>query len=81
VAYKLRVSDGSLIHLVFHVSQLKSFTPDYSPVHQSLHVVPALDVKAVAPEVILDRRLMKKGNMVITQVLIKWSGLPESSAT
>jgi hypothetical protein len=77
VAYKLKLPDGNLICPVFHVSQLKSFTADYSPIHHSLLAVPALDVKAVAPELILDRRLVKKGNMAITQVLIKWSGLPE----
>jgi hypothetical protein len=44
-------------------------------------VVPALDVKAVAPELILDRRLVKKGNMAVTQIMVKWSGLPYSSAT
>jgi hypothetical protein len=62
VAYKLKLPDGNLIHHVFHVSQIKSFTADYSPIHHSLLAVPALDVKAVAPELILDRRLVKKGN-------------------
>jgi hypothetical protein len=81
VAYKLRLPDVNLIHPVFHVSHLKSFTPDHSPIHHVLSVVPVLDVKAVAPKIILDRRLVKKGNMAITQVLTKWSGLPESSAT
>lgn len=33
------------------------------------------------PEKILDRRLVKKGSRAIPQVLIKWTALPETSAT
>jgi hypothetical protein len=32
VTYKLELLADSLVHLVFHVSQLKEFTPDHSPV-------------------------------------------------
>jgi hypothetical protein len=34
-----------------------------------------------APEAILDRRMKKKGNHAIAQVLIKWRNLPEETAT
>ena len=37
--------------------------------------------RLVEPEQILDRRLVKKGNNAITQVLIKWTNLPEDATT
>ena len=33
------------------------------------------------PEKIVDRRLVRRGNHAVPQVMIKWSGLPVSSAT
>jgi hypothetical protein len=81
VAYKLKLPDGSVVDHVFHVSQLKTYTPDYSPMHPTLPDIPTLDVLEVLPEKILDRRLVKKGNVAITQILVQWLGLPESSST
>jgi hypothetical protein len=81
VAYKLQLSPCSKIHPIFHVSQLTQFTPDHSPVFAKLPKAPSLDVAEVARESILDRRLVKRGNEAITQVLIQWSELPSSSAT
>jgi hypothetical protein len=81
VAYRLILPPGSLIHPVFHVSQLKAFTPDHTPVFSQLPSIPYLDIADVSPEEMLDRRLVKKGNEAITQVLVQWSGLPISSAT
>jgi hypothetical protein len=53
VAYKLKLPDDSVVHPVFHVSQLKTCTPDYSPVHPTLPEIPTLDVLEVLPEKIL----------------------------
>jgi hypothetical protein len=80
-AYKLQLPNDSKIHLVFHVSQLKEFTLDFSPVYSTLLEMPALDLAELSPEKILDRHLVKKGNAAIVQVLIQWSWLPTSSTT
>jgi hypothetical protein len=80
-AYKLQLPNNSLIHPVFHVSQLKAFTPDHAPVYSFLPEIPVLDIKEVLPAKILDRRLVKKGSAAVVQILVQWSGLPESSST
>jgi hypothetical protein len=81
VAYRLELPPASKIHNVFHVSQLKDYSPDYTPVFSELPTLPALDCVDTAPETILDRRMMKKGNKAIVQVLIKWKHLPDETAT
>lgn len=81
VAYKLQLPSDSLVHPVFHVSQLKEFRPDYSPVFAELPKLPALDVLDTSPEKVLDRRMVKKGGAAITQVLVKWKDLAEDAAT
>ena len=66
---------------MFHVSQLKPSVPDFTPVFDDVSVIPNLDTMDVFPELILDRRLVKKGSSAVTQVKIKWSGLPLQMAT
>ena len=80
-AYKLDLPASSLIHPTFHVSQLKAFVPDHTPVFSELPHQVQLDAEEVQPEDILDRRLVKKGNRVVPQVLIKWTNVPAASAT
>jgi hypothetical protein len=65
-AYKLELPNHCQIHPMFHVSQLKSFTTNSAPVFQSLSVPPQLDLQELEPELILDRRLSKRGNAAIT---------------
>jgi hypothetical protein len=81
VSYRLELPEGTKVHNVFHVSQLKEFRPDYTPVFAELPKLPLLDSTETAPERILDRRLVKKGNAALPQMLIKWKHLPEDAAT
>jgi hypothetical protein len=80
-AYKLKLPEHSQIHPVFHVSQLKPFTPNYTPVFSDLPHIKDLSARDLEPEQVLERRLVKKGNTAIPQVKIKWCNLPETSAT
>ena len=80
-AYRLNLPAHSLIHPVFHVSQLKPFTPNFAPVYTDLPKLVDLSIQDLQPERVLDRRLVKKGNQAVPQVLVKWSHVPEASAT
>lgn len=57
------------------MSQLKSSVPDFTHVFSDISALPRLDTEEVLPEAILNRRLVKKDDAAITQVLIKWAGL------
>ncbi|OIS95920.1 hypothetical protein A4A49_30277 [Nicotiana attenuata] len=76
VAYKLLMHVDVLIHPTFHVSQIKKcHEVNHPPIlHLSSPYCPQ-------PESILERRLVKRGNKVVCQVRIKWTGLNADSAT
>lgn len=77
IAYGLLLPADVLIYPIFHVSQLKRCMEvptiiAYPPVfHLSSPYCPT-------PEAILERRLVKKGNRAVGQVLVKWSGVDAS---
>jgi hypothetical protein len=81
LAYKLTLPADARIHPVFHVSQLKPFTPDHTPVFSELPRPPDLSAVTVEPAVILDRRMRRKGNNPVIQLKIQWSSLPADAAT
>lgn len=80
-AYKLELPESSLIHPVFHVSQLKPFCDNYSPVYTELPKLVDLSTTELVPKEVLARRLVKKGNTIVPQVLVRWGDLPADTAT
>jgi hypothetical protein len=78
VAYKLELPPSSSVHPVFHVSLLKP-----EPSSKIVTTSTLLDVKDTlyVPERVLQRRVHHRGDGVVPQVLIKWSGLDELLAT
>jgi len=81
VAYKLELPPDAQIHPVFHISQLKPYTQDYTPVYDTLPVLPDLETADTVPRAILEHRMVKKGNAAIPQVKLQWVGLPDSMTT
>jgi hypothetical protein len=81
LAYKLTLPPEARVHPVFHVSQLKPFTPSYSPVFAELPSPPDLTTGELEPIAVLDRRLKKKGTEPVVQLLIQWSRHSAQQAT
>jgi hypothetical protein len=78
VAYKLKLSAHSTIHLVVHVSQLRLAEGFKGQVSSQL---PSDMVKYQVPLQILNTKLVTRGDNQVSQVLIKWSELPNDLAT
>uniref|UniRef100_A0A1J3IRE5 Chromo domain-containing protein n=1 Tax=Noccaea caerulescens TaxID=107243 RepID=A0A1J3IRE5_NOCCA len=78
VAYRLKLPDGSKIHPVFHVSQLK---PVLGSGHQVSTLPDSFSVRPeliIEPEAVLDMRYNDSGHL---EGLIKWKGLPDHEKT
>lgn len=81
VAYRLQLPEGSRIHPVFHVSLLKKSPPSGQPTSPNAPPTGEEEQLHVKPIEILDRRSIRRGNKAVTQVLVRWSHLPEDRAT
>ncbi|GMI64849.1 hypothetical protein HRI_000154200 [Hibiscus trionum] len=80
VAYKLKLPVGSRVHSSFHVSQLKKHIG--SALVQSTLPVVGMDGTIVKDSLkILDRRMVKKGNRAVTEVLVEWTNFFPEDAT
>ncbi|XP_027368238.1 uncharacterized protein K02A2.6-like [Abrus precatorius] len=71
VACRIQLPAGSKVHNVFHVSQLKKHVGK-TPVSSNCPEVFDSIGGGREPKSILDRMIVKRGNMPITKVLVKW---------
>jgi hypothetical protein len=78
MAYKLELPSSSMVHPIFHVSQLKKVDGENVPVSASL---PSEFSKLQINEKVLQQRVITRGNHFVPQILVKWSASPESLAT
>jgi len=78
VAYRLALPAHSSIHPVFHVSQLKKAV---GPQHEVIPSLPADFAIHLAPEQILQSRMVRRGSDQVQQVLVKWNNLSAELAT
>jgi len=81
VAYRLQLLDHAKIHPVFHVFLLKEHR---GPTPTQLGAVPNVDelgLLAAEPNVILARKLGKKGNKAVVCLFIQWANKPKEEAT
>lgn len=81
VAYQLELPPNSEIHNVFHVSQMKSCNDSLSAATHPLPSQAHLQFTKRDPEAILDRKMVKRGRIAATKVLVKWKNLPSDQAT
>ncbi|KAA8546866.1 hypothetical protein F0562_003295 [Nyssa sinensis] len=81
VAYKLKLSEGSRIHLVFHVSMLKKKVGETNATSTDLPPIADDGDVIMEPEAILDTRWVRKGSSFIEESLVQWKRLPKEYAT
>jgi hypothetical protein len=81
VAYKLNLPPESTIHPIFHVSQLKKQLGRRNETSPTLPWVGVDGNLKIEPAAIKGRRLIKRRNEGIAQVLIKWSNLSDEDST
>ena len=83
VAYRIALPPNlSLIHNVFHVSQLKKYNPDPAHVieHENIALRDNLSYE-VEPSCIADRRVKQLRNKSISMVKVIWQGSAAEEAT
>lgn len=81
VAYKLQLPSHSKIHLVFHVSLLKKKLGALTVPIVALPDVGTEGHILIKPVAVLEQRMVRKGNVAVTQVLVQWANSFPKDAT
>lgn len=81
VAYKLELPVGSRIHPVFHVSQLKKKLGHNRVPIRDLPYADEMGQIRIEPMAVLSRRMIKRNNRPVGQMLIQWTNSQPEDAT
>ncbi|KAI9165268.1 hypothetical protein LWI28_010709 [Acer negundo] len=81
VAYRIQLPPASQIHQVFHVSQLKKQIGAAVFSSPTLPPTSTEGQMLVYPVAILSRKMVKKHNQVIAQILVQWSNTSPADMT
>ncbi|XP_026378333.1 uncharacterized protein LOC113272750 [Papaver somniferum] len=81
VSYKLKLSVGSRIQPVFHVSQLKKKIGLQAVLSPQLPSVDHANQFVIEPIAVLDTRITVKGTYEIPQVLVQWCNSDPTDST
>lgn len=80
VAYKLLLPASAAIHPVFHVSLLKKKIGHNAMTNPTLPPVNDDGVMLMEPVAVLERRMVKRNNRAVVQLLVQWSrSFPEDA--
>lgn len=80
-AYHLEIPTTTGIHPVFHVSQLKLCPNPEQAVTVPLTASHLPPPDTLVPEAILGRKMVKRGNIAATKVLVQWKDCGPDQAT
>ncbi|XP_074265979.1 uncharacterized protein LOC141588435 [Silene latifolia] len=80
VSYKLSLPLQDKVHPVFHISLLKKHEGQ-NPVIRSLTKLDELHQIRAELIAVLDRKLVKKGNMGVVHILVQWSNSSVDDST
>ncbi|XP_019153545.1 PREDICTED: uncharacterized protein LOC109150023 [Ipomoea nil] len=81
MAYRLKLPAGALIHPVFHVSQLKKRVSHGRSAQFEPPLIGPDEQPLTEPVAILGRRILKKNNAALVEVLVQWANLSPEEAT